>query len=51
MKFIQPFIPQQPDDIKPDPEDFDEYPEPNPNAPPSEKLESDSDAPPDDEED
>lgn len=51
MKSVQMFIPKQPENIKDDPEDFEEFPEPNPNQAPSEKMESDSDAPADDEED
>jgi len=51
MKSVQTFIPKQPENVKDDPEDLDEFPEPNPNQPPSEKLESDSDAPADEEDD
>lgn len=49
MKTIQPFIPNQPDNIKDDPEDLEEYGEPNPDKAPSDQIESDSDAPPDEE--
>jgi radial spoke head protein 4A len=51
MKSVQMFIPKQPENIKDDPEDLEEFPEPNPNQAPSEKMESDSDAPADEEED
>lgn len=43
MKVVQPFIPNQPDNIKDDPEDLEEFDEPNPKKAPSESIEPDSD--------
>ena len=51
MKSGQPFIPNYPGDIMTDPQDTKNESEPNPANPPSEKLESDSDAPVDGEDD
>jgi len=45
MKNGQTFIPKQPGEVIKEPEDPENEPEPNPANPPSEKLESDSDAP------
>lgn len=49
MKTMQPFIPKQPGEINREPEDLENESEPNPAEPPQEQLESDSDAPLDDE--
>ena len=49
MKTQQLFIPKEPGEILKEPEDLEAESEPNPAEPPQEQLESDSDAPIDDE--